>query len=140
MNYICKDTFYFSKEQFYDDLPMLGRHKQNAEFVEDIHREAHYGEGESIGGGGDDGGDDEDDDEGVAAVLLHLLAVEDAEATEEPREDGDFEDKAHGEREEDEGVDVTFEGDEVFHAAIYLVVAEETEGDGEDDEVVEECA
>lgn len=140
MNYICKDTFYFSKEQFYDDLPMLGRYKQNAEFVEDIHWEAHNGEGEGIGCRCDDGGDDEYDDNGMATVLLHLLAVKNAEAAEKPRKNWYLENKAHGEREEDESVDVTLEGDEVLHAAIHLIVAEEAKCNGENDEVVEERA
>ena len=73
----------------------------------------------------------------MTAVLLHLLAMENAETTEEPGEDGDFEDDAHSEGEKHQGVDVTLEGDEVLDGGVHLVVGQESEGDGEEDEVAE---
>ena len=76
----------------------------------------------------------------MAAVLLHLLAMENAETTEEPGEDGNFEDDAHSEGEKHQGVDVTLEGDEVLDGGVHLVVGQESEGDGEEDEVAEEDA
>ena len=72
--------------------------------------------------------------------MLHLLAMENAETTEEPGEDGNFEDDAHSEGEKHQGVDVTLERDEVLDGGVHLVVGQESEGDGEEDEVAEEDA
>lgn len=120
---------------FCDSFPW---HEQDAQFVEEVHREGNDGEGEGIGGGGDDGGNEEDGNDSVAAELLHLMAMQDAEATEKPREDGNLEGDAHGEGKENEGVDVAFEGDKVLDIVRHLVVAEEAESDGEYDEIAEE--
>ena len=59
-------------------------HEQYTHLVEQVHGDADDGEGDGIGGGGDDGCDDEDNDDGVTAVLLHLLAMEDAQSSEKP--------------------------------------------------------
>lgn len=64
--------------------------------------------------------------------------MEDVQTAEEPGEDGQLECDAHGEGEEEEGVDVALEGDEVLHAVGYLVGGKEPECEWEDDEVAEE--
>lgn len=76
----------------------------------------------------------------MTPILLHLLPMEDAEAAENPREDGYLEDETHGEAEEHEGVDVTLQRNEVFDVGGYLIIPQESEGDGEDDEVTEQDA
>ena len=115
-------------------------YKKYTKFVQDIHRKPYNGKGESVRCRSNNRCDDKYRDKSMAAILLHLLTAKDAETTEQPREDGDFEYKAHGEAEEDESVDVTLEGYEVFHSAVHLVVAEETKGYGENDEVTEQSA
>ena len=113
-------------------------YEEDACLIEKVHGEADDGEGDGIGSGSDDGCNKEDSHDGVATVLLHLSAMEDAEATKEPGEDGDFEDDAHGEGEEGEGVDVALKRDEVLDGVIDLIASEEAEGDGEEDKVGEE--
>ena len=115
-------------------------HEQYTHLVEQVHGDADDGEGDGIGGGGDDGSDDKDDDNGVATVLLHGLAMEDAQFAQQPRQDGYLENDAHGEGKEGEGIDVTFEGNEVLDGGVHLIAGEESEGDGEEDEVAEEDA
>ena len=117
---------------------MVRGYEENAHLVEQVHGEADNGEGDDIGGGGDDGGDDQNRHDGMTAILLHVFTMEDAQASEQPGEDGNLKDDAHRKGEENKRVDVTFQTDEVLHLRVHLITCQESEGDGEKDEVAEE--
>ncbi len=117
---------------------MVRGHEENAHLVEQVHGEADNGEGDDIGGGGDDGGDDQNRHDGMTAILLHVFTMEDAQASEQPGEDGNLKDDAHRKGEENERVDVAFQADKVLHLRVHLITCQESEGDGEKDEVAEE--
>ncbi len=85
----CSISFLTFLFRFFDD--------KDAEFPEEVDGDGDEGEGEGVAGGGDDGADDEDDNDGVATVVAHEGALEDAELGQEPAEDGELEDDTHEE-------------------------------------------
>ena len=65
-------------------MRLVFRYEEDAQFVEQVHGEADNGEGDDIGGGGDDGSNDQNCHDGVAAILLHVCPMEDAQSSEQP--------------------------------------------------------
>lgn len=112
----------------------------DAYFVKEPDGERDDDEREGVGGGRDDGGDDEDGNNRVASVLRHPDGFHQVELGEQPGEDGNFEYDAKGKRHQEEGVDVGTDGQHVVYVGTDLVEPKEVDGEGEEEEVVEQDA
>lgn len=112
----------------------------DAYFIKEPDGERDDDEREGVGGGRDDGGDDEDGNNRVASVLRHPDGFHQVELGEQPGEDGNFEYDAKGKRHQEEGVDVGTDGQHVVYVGTDLVEPKEVDGEGEEEEVVEQDA
>ena len=108
------------------------------EFIEQPHGEGYDGEGEYIRGGGDDGGYDEQGHNDVATVVGHHAGIDDSHAAENPTDNGNLEDDAHGKAGHHQCVHIGVDGDGVGHHFAHLVSAKETEDKGEYEKVAKQ--
>lgn len=92
-------------------------------------------EGENVGCGGHYGTDNKDDDECMAAIAPEERGIDESQAGEKPAKDGKLEHQSHEEGEHHEGGHVGVYRDEVGDRAAHLIGAQETYGQGEDEQV-----
>ena len=113
---------------------------QNAGFVEQPHGEGYDAEGEAIGSGSDDGSNDEQSHNDVATIVAHHLCIDEPHASENPTDDGDFKQYAHGETDAHQCVHIGFNGNGVGHGFAHLIGTKETEYQRENKKIAEQYA
>lgn len=111
---------------------------QNADLVEQPHGKGYDGKGENIGSGSDDGGNDEQSHNDVATIVAHHLCIDEPHAAENPTDDGDFKQNAHGEADAHQCVHIGFDGNSVCNSLAHLIGTQETENQRENKEITEQ--
>ena len=76
----------------------------------------------------------------MTAVMLHHPSIDNSHTAENPADNGDFKYDTHGEAGHHQGVHIGIDGDGVGHHFAYLISAEETENEGEDEVIGEQYA
>lgn len=111
------------------------RHHKDAKLKQEIHRQCNDEEREDVGRWSDDSRQNHQYDDGMTAIVAQEVGGQQSRLSQEPAENREFEDDAQHEVETGEGAEIRLEGDEVVNLFHHLIGAEETEGEGEDDEV-----
>ena len=114
--------------------------EQDTDLVEEPDGHGNDEQRNHIGRRSDDGRHYQNANDSVATVLPHDTSVDDAHSSQNSRNYWQFEDNAHDETHGDEGVHMRLNGQHVVHCLADLIGPQKTDGEREDEQVVQESA